>query len=777
MVVSAAEPPPTSQDEDDKRPFYFPSLRLDPHGGDPGDPGDHGDHVAEDDLPPKHETPPLLGNLNLDLADGLHGLSALHPEVPVFHSHHHDHHDPHHHDHHDHRHHRDGEVHEFGGGPGPHEVPELPQPPPSAFLVDSGHLALELHLPDSSFADVTAMTIEGIVHTEEEEGAVEETETRLALDDRPLHLIPTRLISLKEPPRKRQKRSSVPEALEGSPISTPTSATQAFEGGVQITIDFGMHHGDQEIAANPEHKAGRLGEGTVPPSGGAMAQEVPQSVAEERETPPPGSALLSTSAEGLHQQGESYHTATTPGQLESDLSHSDFSLPPSTPSFLVDFSVNPFLSMPPPAARTQGAPPPLVGALLIPLQRNSLLSAASAGKRDPQTPSSQENSPEGRMSGDDHGHYDQGDEDEMDDKEASTQHDHPDAHSHEARTNHFPENVSREQKLLELARRKCRCTEKLEVLLQEHMVWLHGVGGVGDPAERGEVDETGRGGPSPPPPKQDQRGPRKNLALEDAWFIAHLFDEKGKLPYCVRCVRVVFQLGNPRLKRLREQVATRQNNVHGLTGRPGNHSKNKFVLEAFLAFVDAHTTTPTPSGPPFFNHAFRRIQTPSAKQLDVMSEADRSQSLVYKFNQLQGERLGEKISNGTASNWLRKYRPRHRVFPKTAEGGRKPMLVQETPLSAPGSPSQATATESPLPQPVLQGNELEVEAEAVALHVAEDEDEDEDEDSQEEFLIWTTHSRSFHDDAEDHEEELPLEPLESHGQDTQDDHEPVAVDM
>ena len=99
---------------------------------------------------------------------------------------------------------------------------------------------------------------------------------------------------------------------------------------------------------------------------------------------------------------------------------------------------------------------------------------------------------------------------------------------------------------------------------------------------------------------------------------------------------------------------------HGNAGKVSNSAKTS-VMNDFLSFVDtnsqpngrsADSTGPTS----YFISKFSTIQTPKPS---VKHYNDRlTRSVVGEFNRVQAENGREGCSNGSAHNWLKKYRPK-----------------------------------------------------------------------------------------------------------------------
>ena len=104
---------------------------------------------------------------------------------------------------------------------------------------------------------------------------------------------------------------------------------------------------------------------------------------------------------------------------------------------------------------------------------------------------------------------------------------------------------------------------------------------------------------------------------------------------------------------------------HGLAGKPSNSSK-KTAKVAFLEFVDINSQ---PNGRKAESHCatfyllpkFKTIQTP--KQGGRCYQQRFNQSLVGEFNRAQAENGSATISNYSGSEWLRKERPKHALYP------------------------------------------------------------------------------------------------------------------
>ena len=104
---------------------------------------------------------------------------------------------------------------------------------------------------------------------------------------------------------------------------------------------------------------------------------------------------------------------------------------------------------------------------------------------------------------------------------------------------------------------------------------------------------------------------------------------------------------------------------HGNAGKP-SHAAKTSVMEDFLQFVDCNSQpngrSADSSGPTsYFISKFTCIQTPKR---DVHNNSERlTRSVVGEFNRVQEERGRGKCSNGSASNWLKKHRPKVAICP------------------------------------------------------------------------------------------------------------------
>jgi len=104
---------------------------------------------------------------------------------------------------------------------------------------------------------------------------------------------------------------------------------------------------------------------------------------------------------------------------------------------------------------------------------------------------------------------------------------------------------------------------------------------------------------------------------------------------------------------------------HGNARRPSNSSKPT-VREDFLNFVDCNvqpnSRSADSSGPThYFVSAFITIQVP--KKGVANFEERKARSVVGEFNRIQEENGKQGCSNGSASNWLKEFRPKVAICP------------------------------------------------------------------------------------------------------------------
>ena len=97
----------------------------------------------------------------------------------------------------------------------------------------------------------------------------------------------------------------------------------------------------------------------------------------------------------------------------------------------------------------------------------------------------------------------------------------------------------------------------------------------------------------------------------------------------------------------------------GNAGKVSNSAKTS-VMNDFLSFVDTNSQpngrVADSAGPTsYFISKFSTIQTPKPSVKNYNNRLKRS--VVGEFNRVQAENGREGCSNGSAHNWLKKYRP------------------------------------------------------------------------------------------------------------------------
>jgi hypothetical protein len=200
----------------------------------------------------------------------------------------------------------------------------------------------------------------------------------------------------------------------------------------------------------------------------------------------------------------------------------------------------------------------------------------------------------------------------------------------------------------------------------------------------------------------------RNINKQNEWLLENVFDIYGNYLFCVPCIKEILNVHASRLHRLREikrgqanapirqirkedvpkeraqdivppvnvinvlewWMGLENNSFVSLRDPPKLHcgssnNSKKHLLSRFLDFVD---TNSQPNGRQvgshgpllFFSPKFNRINAPSKSDADKAEQWKR-RSLVYEFNRSLDD--GESISNGTAKNWLKLYRPKHAISP------------------------------------------------------------------------------------------------------------------
>ena len=217
-----------------------------------------------------------------------------------------------------------------------------------------------------------------------------------------------------------------------------------------------------------------------------------------------------------------------------------------------------------------------------------------------------------------------------------------------------------------------------------------------------------------PHPKRPHFDHYRDLKKQNDWLHSNVFDAMGNYLFCCKCVHTALGVSYKRLahqrsikraeyseplrtltkgevieERLSEfvvmpvgcdlsfstwwQSLERNEEVtvrypyqhHGLAGKPSNSSK-KDAKAAFLEFVDCNSQpngrkAESPCATSYLLPKFRTIQIP--KDGVRCYQQRLTQSLVGEFNRAQRENGGATISNYSGSEWLRKERPKHGIYP------------------------------------------------------------------------------------------------------------------
>ena len=217
-----------------------------------------------------------------------------------------------------------------------------------------------------------------------------------------------------------------------------------------------------------------------------------------------------------------------------------------------------------------------------------------------------------------------------------------------------------------------------------------------------------------PHPKRPHFDHYRDLKKQNDWLRSNFFDAMGNYLFCCKCVHTALGVSYKRLahqrsvkraeyseplrtltkgevieERLSEfivmpvgcdlsfstwwQSLERNEEVtvrypyqrHGLAGKPSNSSK-KDAKAAFLEFVDCNSQpngrkAESPCATSYLLPKFRTIQIP--KDGVRCYQQRLTQSLVGEFNRAQRENGGATISNYSGSEWLRKERPKHGIYP------------------------------------------------------------------------------------------------------------------
>jgi hypothetical protein len=217
-----------------------------------------------------------------------------------------------------------------------------------------------------------------------------------------------------------------------------------------------------------------------------------------------------------------------------------------------------------------------------------------------------------------------------------------------------------------------------------------------------------------PHPKQPETQQYRDLVKQNDWLRSNIFDTLGNYIFCCGCVHHALGISFQRLARQRaikrrlhseplrsmtksqveverlgeyvvmpegcsmsfvawwksqsqsDMVEVRYpHDRHGLAGR-ASHAAKVDTKRDFLDFIDANSqpngrSADSSSATHFLLPKFRTIQTPKAGVTNY--EQRFQQSIVGVFNQVQGERQRDTISNYSASTWLKAERPKYSIYP------------------------------------------------------------------------------------------------------------------
>ena len=217
-----------------------------------------------------------------------------------------------------------------------------------------------------------------------------------------------------------------------------------------------------------------------------------------------------------------------------------------------------------------------------------------------------------------------------------------------------------------------------------------------------------------PHPRLPDRAHYRDVVKQNDWIRENVFDGMGNFLFCARCIRFTFRISSQRLSRQREVkrqlmqhpiVDMEKRDVeeqrlgdyvvtpdevnesflkwwrrldssvvlkvrfphqkHVLAGKTSNSAKQD-VLDNFMTFVDAKSQpngrAADSSGPTsYLLPNFSTIQTPKNGVSNYQERCKRS--VVGAFTTAQEECGKSGCSNGTASNWLHKYRPKVAICP------------------------------------------------------------------------------------------------------------------
>ena len=217
-----------------------------------------------------------------------------------------------------------------------------------------------------------------------------------------------------------------------------------------------------------------------------------------------------------------------------------------------------------------------------------------------------------------------------------------------------------------------------------------------------------------PRPKRSDFTQYRDVARQNQWMRANLFDSIGNYLYCFNCVRSCLGISKDRLSHQRrikrqeskepivrmtkEEVESQRlsqfvvmpvqsdlsfkkwwstvdssdtidvrypHGKHGNALKPSNFAKGK-VMEKFLEFVDNNTQpngrSADSSGPThYFLPKFTTLQTPKPHVSHYEERVSRS--VVGEFNRVQEESGESGCSNGSSHNWLKAHRPKVAICP------------------------------------------------------------------------------------------------------------------
>lgn len=217
-----------------------------------------------------------------------------------------------------------------------------------------------------------------------------------------------------------------------------------------------------------------------------------------------------------------------------------------------------------------------------------------------------------------------------------------------------------------------------------------------------------------PVPRSPDREHYRDVKKQNDWIRQNMFDAMGNYLYCSPCIVNAFGVSGQRLARQRNVVRKRATQPivemkksaveeqslgsfvvmpaecnqsfmtwwrslesetvvevrypyerHGLSAKTSNSAKVN-VMKEFISFVDAvsqpNGRSEKSHGPTsYFLSKFTTVQMPKKNVANYEEKLRRS--VVGEFNQCQREAGKGVCSNGSASNWLRKHRPKVSICP------------------------------------------------------------------------------------------------------------------